>query len=63
MFQLLTLGLEGAVHGASGGNIDGLPCDTRVDLGGRTRTWNLFATDTQALNERLHLTCPATTTV
>jgi outer membrane receptor protein involved in Fe transport len=49
-------GINAFGDGVSGGTIDGLPYDTRVDLGGRTRTWSLFATDTLALNERLHLT-------
>jgi outer membrane receptor protein involved in Fe transport len=42
--------------GVTGGNIDGAPYDTRVDLTGRTRTWSLFATDTLALESRAHLT-------
>ena len=42
--------------GSTGGNVDGEPFDTRVDLDGRTRTWSLFATDTLALEPRTHLT-------
>lgn len=30
--------------------------DSRVSLGGRTRTWSLFATDTLSLSERWHAT-------
>lgn len=42
--------------GVTGGDIDGEPYDTRVDLGGRIRTWSVFATDTWSLQDRLHLT-------
>ena len=42
--------------GVTGGDIDGVPYDTRVDLAARTRTWSLFATDTLALNPQTHLT-------
>ncbi len=42
--------------GLTGGEVDGEPYDTRVDLSGRTRTWSLFATDTLALNPQTHLT-------
>jgi outer membrane receptor protein involved in Fe transport len=42
--------------GVSGGDVDGEPYDTRVDLSARTRTWSLFASDTLALNPRTHLT-------
>ena len=42
--------------GVSGGSVDGVPYDTRVDLGGKTRTWSLFSTDTLALDPRTHLT-------
>jgi outer membrane receptor protein involved in Fe transport len=42
--------------GVSGGNVDGVPYDTRVDLTGRTRTWSVFATDTLAVNPLTHMT-------
>jgi outer membrane receptor protein involved in Fe transport len=42
--------------GVTGGTIDGVPYDTRVDLSGQTRTWSLFATDTLALEPHTHLT-------
>ena len=42
--------------GVTGGNIDGEPYDTRVDLSARTRTWSVFAADTLTLNEQTHLT-------
>ena len=42
--------------GVSGGDVDGEPYDTRVDLSGRTRTWSVYASDTLALNAQTHLT-------
>ena len=42
--------------GVTGGDIDGEPYDTRVDLSARTRTWSLLASDTIALNPQTHLT-------
>jgi len=45
--------------GVSGGDIDGEPYDTRVDLDGRIRTWSVFASDTLSLQKKLHLTLSA----
>lgn len=45
--------------GLTGGNIDGEPYDTRVDLSARTTTWSVFGTDTLALDPRTHLTLSA----
>jgi outer membrane receptor protein involved in Fe transport len=42
--------------GVTGGDVDGEPFDTRVDLDGVTTTWSLFATNTLTLDERWHLT-------
>lgn len=42
--------------GVSGGDVDGEPYDTRVDLSARTRTWSVFASDVLALNPQTHLT-------
>lgn len=42
--------------GITGGNIDGIPYDTRVNLMGRTRTVSLFATDTLSIGGLWHLT-------
>lgn len=42
--------------GVSGGDVDGAPYDTRVDLAGRGRTLSLFASTVLALNEGTHLT-------
>ena len=42
--------------GVTGGDADGEPYDTRVDLDGDITTWSLFATDTLPLGSRAHLT-------
>ena len=42
--------------GVSGGNVDGEPYDTRVDLAGRTRTLSVFASSVLALSPGAHLT-------
>ncbi len=45
--------------GVTGGNVDGVPYDTRVDLSARTRTWSLFGSDVVALHSKAHLTLAA----
>jgi outer membrane receptor protein involved in Fe transport len=42
--------------GVTGGDVDGAPFDTRVDLGSHVRTWSVYAADTASLGERVHLT-------
>ncbi|MFG6468029.1 TonB-dependent receptor [Roseateles sp. BYS87W] len=42
--------------GVTGGNIDGEPYDTRVDLAGRTRTLSAFASSVLTLSTGTHLT-------
>lgn len=42
--------------GVTGGDVDGEPYDTRVDLSARTQTVSLFASDTLSLGPDLHLT-------
>lgn len=42
--------------GVHGGNIDGTPYDTRVDLSGRTQTLSLFASSVLAVAAGTHLT-------
>ena len=42
--------------GVSGGDADGEPFDTRVDLDGVVRTWSGYATDTMRLAPGWHLT-------
>ena len=42
--------------GVTGGNVDGVPYDTRVDLDGRIHTGSAYATDTLTLGSAWHLT-------
>lgn len=42
--------------GITGGDVNGVPYDTRTNLTGRTRTWSLFATNTLSIREVWHLT-------
>lgn len=49
-------GVNAFGDGVTGGDVDGAPYDTRVDLIGRTRTWSVFASDTLSIRDKLHLT-------
>ncbi|HZM44676.1 MAG TPA: TonB-dependent receptor [Burkholderiales bacterium] len=49
-------GLNAFADGVTGGEIDGQPFDTRVDLDGRIRTWSVYATDTLTLGNVWHVT-------
>ena len=49
-------GVNAFGDGVSGGNVNGVPYDTRVDLAGRIQTWSVFASDTLSLQDKLHLT-------
>jgi outer membrane receptor protein involved in Fe transport len=49
-------GVNAFGDGISGGQVDGVPYDSRVDLAGRIRTWSAYASDTVSLHENLHLT-------
>jgi len=42
--------------GVTGGEADGEPFDTRVDLDGLVRTWSVFATNTVSLGTAWHVT-------
>lgn len=42
--------------GKTGGEIDGVPFDARVNLDGTVQTWSLFATDTISVRNQWHLT-------
>ena len=42
--------------GVTGGDVDGEPFDTRVDLDGRIHTWSVYATDTLSIGDAWHLT-------
>jgi outer membrane receptor protein involved in Fe transport len=41
--------------GVTGGEADGEPFDTRVDLDGHVTTWSAYATDTLPVGDRVHL--------
>ena len=45
--------------GVTGGNVDGVPYDSRVDLTGRITTWSLYATDTLSKGDAWHATLSA----
>ena len=49
-------GVNAYGDGVSGGNVDGAPYDTRVDLSGRIQTWSVFASDTLSVQDNLHVT-------
>jgi outer membrane receptor protein involved in Fe transport len=49
-------GLNAFADGVSGGNINGDPFDTRVDLDGGINTWSLLATDTLSIGSAWHVT-------
>ena len=49
-------GVNAFGDGVSGGNVNGAPYDTRVDLAGRIQTWSAYASDTLSLQDKLHLT-------
>jgi outer membrane receptor protein involved in Fe transport len=49
-------GLNAFGDGVTGGDLDGAPFDTRVDLGSRVRTWSVYATDTLSIRDTVHLT-------
>ena len=49
-------GLNAFADGVTGGEIDGEPFDTRLDIEGRIRTFSVYATDTLSLPGGWHLT-------
>jgi outer membrane receptor protein involved in Fe transport len=49
-------GTDAFGDGVSGGDIDGEPFDTRVDLDGTVHTWSLYASDTLSVADTWHLT-------
>jgi outer membrane receptor protein involved in Fe transport len=42
--------------GLTGGEVDGEPYDTRVDLDGSIHTWSVYATDTLSVGDAWHVT-------
>jgi outer membrane receptor protein involved in Fe transport len=53
--QRTVTGVAAYGDGINGGDIDGVPYDTRVDLAGRIRTASAYASDTLSLRRSLHL--------
>ncbi len=49
-------GLPNYADGVTGGNVNGVPFDNRVSLGGDTVTWSFFTSDTLSLTKDLHIT-------
>jgi outer membrane receptor protein involved in Fe transport len=49
-------GVNSFGDGVTGGEVDGEPYDTRVDLNGRIQTFSLYATDTLAVGAKWSLT-------
>lgn len=50
------VGLDAFADGVTGGDVDGVPFDTRVELDGTIRTWSAFATNTLPVGTKAHLT-------
>lgn len=48
-------GVNAFGDGVTGGDADGEPYDTRVDINGRQRTWSLYATNTFSIRDNMHL--------
>ena len=49
-------GVDAFGDGITGGDVDGEPYDTRVELDGLIQTWSLYATDTVSLPAGWHVT-------
>ena len=49
-------GVNAFGDGVTGGDVDGEPYDTRVDLDGLIHTWSLYATDTASFGSAWHVT-------
>ncbi|MBI3492460.1 MAG: TonB-dependent receptor, partial [Acidobacteria bacterium] len=49
-------GVGAFADGVTGGTVDGVPYDTRVDLDGFMHTWSAYATDTLAIGQAVHVT-------
>ena len=49
-------GVNAFGDGVTGGDVDGVPYDTRVDLRGRIHTGSIFATDTLSIGNKLNFT-------
>jgi len=51
--------LDAFADGATGGDVDGEPFDTRVNLHGIINTWSLYGTDTFSMGNKWHFTASA----
>jgi outer membrane receptor protein involved in Fe transport len=49
-------GVNAFADGVRGGDVDGAPYDSQVDLTGHIRTWSVYASDTLSWQKNLHLT-------
>ena len=49
-------GVSAFGDGVNGGNVNGVPYDTRVNLDGSVHTWSAYATDTLSIRDVWHLT-------
>src|SRR6185295_6460903 len=49
-------GINAFGDGETGGEVDGEPFDTRVDLDGLTQTFSLYATDTVTFSQKWNVT-------
>lgn len=49
-------GINAYADGVTGGDVDGVPFDNRVNLKGRATTWSVFGTNTISLDDRWHVT-------
>ena len=52
-------GLDAFADGVTGGNVDGEPYDNRVNLGGRTHTGSVFASDVLSVHNAWNITLSA----
>jgi outer membrane receptor protein involved in Fe transport len=51
--------LDAFADGVTGGNVDGEPFDTRVNLHGIINTWSIYGSDTLSIGNKWHLTASA----
>ncbi|GAP33723.1 TonB-dependent receptor [Piscinibacter sakaiensis] len=49
-------GIDSFADGVTGGDVDGVPFDNRVDLRSRSKTWSVYLADTLSLGAQTHLT-------
>ena len=49
-------GIPSYADGETGGNVDGVPYDSRASLKSNTTTWSFFTEDTLSITDKLHIT-------